>query len=141
MKANLFLMAACVFVCLGLCWSCTVCGQDVVVQQVVKLEVNEAEKPFHRELIRAAVRASKKADSGVSRRDVIRLRVAMLSPAFRESSQELAIVQLYFNGSELPTNPDGSIAVDEIKWDAEQWIAFLEKLVPIVLALLKIFGK
>ena len=140
MKTNVFLISALVFICLGIGWSCTVCGQDAVVTQV-KIEVNEAEKPFHRELIRAAVRASKKADSGVSRRDVIRLRVAMLSPAFRERAEELAIVQLYFNGSELPTNPDGSIAVDEIKWDAEQWEAFLEKLVPIILMLLQIFGK
>ena len=141
MKTKAFLISALLFICLGLCWSCTVCGQDVVVQQVVKLEVNEAEKPFHRELIRAAVRASKKADSGVSRRDVIRLRVAMLSPAFRESAKELAIVQLYFNGSEIPTNPDGSIAVGEIKWSSTEWMAFLEKLVPIVLMLLKLFAK
>ena len=140
MKTNVFLISALLFICLGIGWSCTVCGQDAVVAQV-KLEVNEAEKPFHRELIRAAVRTSKKADSGVSRRDVIRLRVAMLSPAFRESAEELAVVQLYFNGSELPANPDGSIAVDEIKWDSSDWAAFLEKLVPIVLALLKIFGK
>ena len=140
MKTNVFLISALVFICLGIGWSCTVCGQDAVVAQV-KIEVNEAEKPFHRELIRAAVKLSKKADSGVSRRDVIRLRVAMLSPAFRERAEELAIVQLYFNGSELPTNPDGSIAVDEIKWDSSDWAAFLEKLVPIVLALLKLFGK
>jgi hypothetical protein len=140
MKTNAFLISALLFICLGLGWSCTVCGQDAVVAQV-KIEVNEAEKPFHRELIRAAVKLSKKADSGVSRRDVIRLRVAMLSPAFRESAKELAVVQLYFNGSDLPTNEHGSIAVDEIKWDAEQWAAFLEKLVPIILMLLQIFGK
>ena len=140
MKTNVFLISALFFICLGIGWSCTVCGQDAVVAQV-KLEVNEAEKPFHRELIRAAVKLSKNAGSGVSRRDVIRLRVAMLSPAFRESAEELAVVQLYFNGSELPANPDGSVAVDEIKWDSSDWTAFLEKLVPIVLALLKLFGK
>ena len=140
MKANLFLMAACVFVCLGLCWSCTVCGQDAVQPPVVVYAV-EAERPFHRQVIRSAVEASKKPDSGVSRRDVIRLRVAMLSPAFREHAEQLAVTQLFFNGSDVPMNEDGTVAMDEIKWDADQWAAFLEKLVPILLMLLRMFAK
>lgn len=140
MKLNVFLISTLLFICLGLGWSCTVCGQDAVQPPAVVYTV-EAERPFHRQVIRSAVEASKKPDSGVSRRDVIRLRVAMLSPAFREHAEQLAVTQLFFNGSDVPMNEDGTVAMEEIKWDSAEWMAFLEKLVPILLMLLRMFAK
>jgi hypothetical protein len=90
---------------------------------------------FRSALLKAAQSAAK---SGELRRiDVIRLRVATLSPAFLEQAQELAVIQMAFSGEEVPTDADGKIEVSRIDW--EGLISFLERLIPLILKLLDLF--
>lgn len=93
-----------------------------------------ADDGFHRAVIRSAidqVRAGK-----MRRAELIRLRVAMLSPSFREHAKELAIVQMASSGSEnLPLTETG--AIDEAAIDWEGLGAFIEKLIPLILKLIE----
>jgi hypothetical protein len=98
---------------------------------------------FNRNVIKSAVKAAK--DGTITRRDVMRLRVAMLSPAFREQAQQLAIVQMSASGSDalgsdaVPTDEDGKVIETAIDWD--KLLSFIEKLIPILLQLLDAFGE
>ena len=96
------------------------------------------DNPFHREVIKAAVGAQRAGK--ITRIELMKLRVAMLAPAFRERAEELALIQVSSSGEELPFkfNEDGSIDKASINW--EGLAAFLERLVPIILMLLKAFG-
>lgn len=102
-----------------------------------------AEDRFGREVIRAAVRAAK--EGTITRRDVVRLRVAMLSPSFREQAHDLAIVQMAASGSDavggadVPVDEEGKIVETAINW--EGLAAFLEKLIPILLQLINAFSQ
>lgn len=93
-----------------------------------------ADDGFHRAVIKSAiaqVRAGK-----MRRAELIRLRVAMLSPSFREHAKELAIVQMAASGSEnLPMTETG--AIDEAAIDWEGLGAFIEKLIPLILKLIE----
>jgi hypothetical protein len=101
--------------------------------------VEAAEDPFRKSLVKAIAEARKKGT--INLRDSVKLRVATLSPAFLERAQELAVTQVAFSGiesSDVPMDADGVIQVEGINW--EGLAAFLEKLVPLILALLKAFG-
>lgn len=110
--------------------------QDKVPAKVI--EVAEAgDDKFHRSVIQAAAKLVR--EGTLKRRDLIKLRVAMLSPAFREHAKELAIVQISASGSDaVPMSEDGT--VDEVAIDWTGLSAFLEKLVPLILMLIKAFG-
>lgn len=100
------------------------------------LEV-EAQTSFHRNVIKAAMELHKKGE--IKRGQLLRLRICMLSPAFRNSAEELAITQMVFSGAEnVPMNEDGVVERSQIDWDA--LLEFLEKLVPIILQIISIFG-
>jgi hypothetical protein len=105
--------------------------------------IETATDKFNRNVIKSAVKAAK--DGTITRRDVMRLRVAMLSPAFREQAQELAIVQMSASGSDalgsdaVPTDEDGRVIESAIDWD--KLLSFIEKLIPILLQLLDAFGE
>ena len=106
----------------------TAVAQSPVVEEV-------SNNKFRSALLKAAQSAAK---SGELRRiDVIRLRVATLSPAFLEQAQELAVIQMAFSGEEVPTDADGKIEVSRIDW--EGLISFLERLIPLILKLLDLF--
>ena len=106
----------------------TVVAQSPVVEEV-------SNNKFRSALLKAAQSAAK---SGELRRiDVIRLRVATLSPAFLEQAQELAVIQMAFSGEEVPTDADGKIEVSRI--DFEKLLDFLERLLPLILKLLDLF--
>lgn len=99
--------------------------------------VDEAGVKFHRALIKAAVKANK--DGKLKRAELFKLRVAMLSPAFRQHAEELAILQMSASGSDnVPMTPEGAVDRASIDWDA--LLAFLEKLIPIILQLIEMFG-
>ena len=68
--------------------------------------------------------------------DVVRLRVATLSPAFLERAEMLAKVQMSASGEDVPLGEDGQVEVRD--WDA--FLEFLTKLIPIILELLKMFS-
>lgn len=105
-------------------------------------EVTQAElssgNNFSRAIVKAAVAAQRSGT--ISRVDLFRLRVAMLSPSFRQQAEELAIIQMAASGEETPFQyaEDGTIIRTAIDW--EGLAAFLEKLLPLILTLLKAFG-
>ena len=100
-------------------------------------EVMEAETGFHRALIVAGRNRVKSGE--MKRGELIRLRVAMLSPAFRDAAEDLAVIQMAASGSDnVPLDAEGQIDRAQIDWDAI--IAFLEKLIPLIIKLIGIFG-
>lgn len=121
-------------------------GQDVTTQDVTtvpskSLEVVEAKDSFHRNVILAAV--EKRRAGELSRRDVLRLRVAMLSPAFRQKAKDLAIMQMSLSGSDAvgtdvaPTGSDGKIKPAAIDWDA--LLNFIKEIIPMIMQIIEIF--
>lgn len=77
----------------------------------------------------------------ITRRQALRLRIALLSPAFQQQAEDLAIIQMYFSGQNpefLPLDENGLVQRASIDWEA--LIVFLERLIPILLQLLEIFG-
>ena len=112
-------------------------AQDTPPKQDVAEQVSR--NPFRQALLKAADAAAKKGE--LRRLDVVRLRVATLSPAFLERAQELAVIQMASSGEDLgdlPTDADGKIEVSQIDW--EGLISFLERLVPLILKLIDIFA-
>ena len=94
---------------------------------------------FKAELVKA-VSLSRKAGK-ITARDAVKLRVAMLSPAFVERAHELAVMQVAFSGEAsdaVPVDEDGMIQVEGINW--EGLAQFLEVFVPLLINLLKAFG-
>ena len=91
---------------------------------------------FRTALLKAANESAKSGD--IRRVDVVRLRVASLSPAFLERAEELALIQMSFSGEEVPVDADGKIEASRIYW--EGLIKFLEYLVPVLLKLLDMFA-
>jgi hypothetical protein len=93
---------------------------------------------FSKEVVKAAVAAQRKGE--ISRLELVRLRVAMISPAFRAKVEDLAVVQIAASGEEggFSVDEDGNIIRETIDWDG--LAAFLEKLIPLILMLIKAFG-
>lgn len=99
-----------------------------------------ADDGFHRGIIRAALKLRQSGE--ITRRDMLRLRVAMLAPAFRDRAKQVAVVQMAFSGeesAEAPFRADGSIDEAAIDWDG--LAGFLERIVPLILKLLEIFAQ
>jgi hypothetical protein len=110
-------------------------AQDVPAEKPSAVQqVNE--NKFRRVLLKAAQAAAAKKE--ISRADVVRLRVASLSPAFLAQAERLAVVQMAFSGEEVPTDAEGKIEIAKIDWDA--LLAFIEKLIPLILQLIDLFA-
>lgn len=95
---------------------------------------------FRKELAKAIQTARKAGKIDV--RQALKLRVAMLSPAFVEQAKELAVVQIAFSGESsehVPVSPDGVVQVAGINW--EGLAKFLEAFLPLLLSLLEAFGR
>jgi hypothetical protein len=91
---------------------------------------------FRQSLLSAAIQAANKNE--IKRVDVLRLRVALMSPAFRKHAEDLAVTQMYFHAGELAIGSDGTI--DRVSVDWSRTIEFLAKLIPLILELLKVIG-
>jgi hypothetical protein len=100
--------------------------------------IEKSRSEISTELIKAATTLQRKGE--ITRVQLIRIRVAMLSPAFRQKVEDLAVVQMSASGEDGPFSVDenGEIVRETINW--EGLAAFLEKIVPIVLMLIKAFG-
>jgi hypothetical protein len=99
------------------------------VQDEIEVKEAAAGDTFHRNVIRAAVKAQR--NGTITRKQLIRLRVAMISPAFREQAKEMATIQMSASG-----NADKIPRIGEnIDWDA--LLAFIEKLIPLILQLIE----
>jgi hypothetical protein len=106
-------------------------------RQAAESVVAEARSDFHRALIVAARNRVKAGE--MSRRDLMRLRIAMLSPAFAEHAEDLAVIQMSASGSDdVPLDASGQVDRARIDWEAIA--AFLERLVPLIIQLIGIFG-
>lgn len=103
--------------------------QDTPVESVLG-------NPFRQALVKSAVAAAKSGK--IKRIELIRLRVATMSPAFLEHAQELAIIQMAFSGDEVPLGEDGSVDEAAIDWD--KLASFLEKIIPLILQLIDKFA-
>ncbi len=97
-----------------------------------------AQGTFHRTVIKAARNKVKSGE--LSRRDFMRLRIAMMSPAFRAHAEDFAVIQMAFSDSEnVPVTEDGGVDRTAIDWDAI--IAFIEKLIPLLIQIIDIFSQ
>ncbi len=83
---------------------------------------------FHRNVIRGAIKAQR--EGKISRRELRKIRVAMISPAFRSQAKELAEIQMLSSGDSDKIPRIG----ENIDWDA--LLAFIEKLIPLILKLI-----
>lgn len=108
------------------------------VQKSSDLPIEKSRSEISVELIKAATAAQKKGE--ITRLQLVRIKVAMLSPSFRSKVEDLAVVQMAASGEDGPFSVDenGEIVRETIDWAG--LAAFLEKLVPLVLALIKAFG-
>lgn len=88
-----------------------------------------------------AVRSARQKGA-ISARQAIRLRVALIAPAFRQRAEDLAVTQMAFGQSgddePLPRSDDGTVNRAAIDWD--NLLSFLEKLLPLLLQLLDAFA-
>ena len=108
------------------------------VQKSSDVPVEKSRSEISVELVKAATACQKRGE--ITRLQLVRLRVAMLSPAFRAKVEDLAVVQMAASGEDGPFSVDenGEIVRETIDWAG--LAAFLEKLVPLVLMLIKAFG-
>jgi hypothetical protein len=97
-----------------------------------------SENKFRQQLIQVAVAAQKKGE--ISRLDLVRIRVASFSPSLVKKAEDLAIVQMAASGEDGPFSVDdnGEIVRETIDWVG--LATFLEKLLPLILQLIKTFG-
>ena len=108
-----------------------------VVSQDIE-EVREAgDNKFHRNVIRAARNLNRSGE--ITRAQLLGLRVRMMSPAFRKHCEDLAVTQMYYSGDDgIPLDGNGRVQRASIDWDA--LLAFIEKLIPIILQLIDALG-
>ena len=100
-------------------------------------DVVEAADNFHREVIKAVVKARK--EGKITRTEAVRIRVAMISPAFRKRVEDVAVMQLAASGQDtgLPIGEDGKINRAQIDWEA--LADFLERIIPLIMQLIQAF--
>ncbi len=135
MKRAFVITLALFLVVAALCFPAPVPAQpkpiaDPTIVPVVDEEVIEAAAGdnFHRQVIRAAIKAKRSGE--ISQKQLRRIRVAMISPAFREQAKELAEIQMFASGESDKIPRIG----ENIDWDA--LLAFIEKLIPLILKLI-----
>ena len=117
----------------------TVSKPVVVTQKDVTSVFKElSENKFRQQLIQAAVSAQKKNE--ISRLDLLRIRVASFSPSLIKKAEDLAVIQMAASGEEGPFSLDanGEIVRETIDWSG--LATFLEKLIPLILELIRVFG-
>jgi hypothetical protein len=110
-----------------------------VLAQIDNSKPAEVQESFRRNLAKAIAGARK--EGKINARDAVKLRVSMLSPAFVERAQELAVTQMAFSGEaseHMPVDDEGVVQADGINWDG--LLKFLEAFIPLLLTLLERFG-
>lgn len=134
--------ALCLSIVLALCLSASAqtlpadADATVAADQATYAKL-EARDSFHKNVIEQATKLVR--DGKMTRRDLLKLRVAMLAPGFREKAEDLAVIQMAASGSDaIPVGEDGRIDRASIDWD--KVLAFIEKLIPLLLQLIDAFG-
>jgi len=97
-----------------------------------------SETPLRRAFLQA-VRDARKAGT-ITAKDAVTLRVSSFSPAFMDQGEQVAVTPMVMSGGDeaLPMSADGTIDRASIPWG--NFGAFLQKLLPIILELIKLFG-
>ena len=93
---------------------------------------------FHRSLrkaIKSAVR-----NGSLSPAKALQLRVRLMAPAVRAAAEDLAVAQMAFSEDAeiLPYDVNGKVERASIDWD--NFLAFLEGLIPLILKMIDLFG-
>ena len=101
---------------------------EQTTDDVIEVKEADAGDNFHRNVIRGAIKA--KRDGKITGRQLRRLRIAMISPAFREQAKELAEIQMLASDDADKIPRIG----ENIDWDA--LISFIEKLIPLIIKLI-----
>jgi hypothetical protein len=137
------MIAVVIYTAVAIALFCTPCdAQDTFPAEVVspagrsEVVVIEASDGFHKAVIQAAVEAHR--EGRLSRAGLLRLRVAMLSPAFRRTAEDLACTQMFFYDGSIPLGEDGVVDRTAIDWAT--LLPFLIKLVPLLIEILKLIG-
>jgi len=123
-------------------WSSIRSGLTVVASPVTMFAQDPPQQTlgrseFHSSVIKGIAKLRRSGE--MSARDALRLRVAMLSPAFQQQAEDLAVIQMAFSGSdEVPFDTNGKVDRAAIDW--ENLIAFIERLIPLILQLIDLFG-
>lgn len=101
-----------------------------------RLTVAESRDSFRRSIIKA-LRAARQSNA-LTAGEALKIRVAMLSPSFRNHAKTLCLVQMASSTKSdlLPRNDDGTIDVEEVDRDWAGFTDFLERFVPLLLELL-----
>jgi hypothetical protein len=117
----------------GILFFCLMCLPIMAHAQVVETAQQES---FRKSVIKAAQSLQQKGE--LKRSEVVKLRVALLSPSFRQRAEDLAVIQMSASGEDVPVDENGLIQRANIDWD--KLLAFLEKLIPIILQLITAFS-
>jgi len=75
----------------------------------------------------------------ITRQEATTIRLASLSPAFRQRAKTLGAIQMTMSGVDVPIDANGMVDIDAIPWETatlDQWIAFIRA----ILELLREFG-
>lgn len=97
-----------------------------------------SERGNFRRTVRRAIREQVRSGA-MTRRDGLKLNVAMFSPSFSEQAENLAITQMVFSGDAgLPMNSDGKVERANIDWD--KFFEFLKVFLPFLMDLLTAIG-
>jgi hypothetical protein len=95
-------------------------------------------------LRRAIIQSGRKAvrEGSLNRSDFLRIRVGTLAPAVLKSIEDVAIMQMLASGDDtsgvLEMDADGKVDRASIDW--EKLLEFIERLLPIILQIISIFG-
>lgn len=119
-------------------------GELDALARVSELPQEVAGDTFRRSVIRAAVNARRAGN--ISRGDLIKIRVAMFTPAVRDQVENMAVWQMDASATEVPAELQNAFEVDDqgkilrtsINWD--QLISFLERLLPLILQFISALG-
>jgi len=115
---------------------------EVITPEIVESRVREEMREsgsFHRQMVRSIRTARQRGE--ITGRQAVRIRTALLSPAFRTEAQTLALTQLAFSGEAddaLQYDENGNIIETAIDW--EGFASFLERVLPLLIDLLVRFG-
>jgi hypothetical protein len=109
---------------------------ETLAEPQVDTGIERQRSSFHRAINRAANDARKAGQ--ITRADQVRIRIAMMSPAFRKHAAQLAVIQMAFSGSDVPTDESGNI--DEAAIDWATVIPYLIKFLELLLELLQDFN-
>lgn len=113
-------------------------GQQITAPRTQQEQPQRNNRAAFRAAVIAALPQAVQAGN-ITRAEAIRIRVAMISPAFADHAYDLAITQMAASGSEnVPRTETGFVDEVAINWDG--LTEFLKVFIPLLLELLRGLG-